>query len=1262
VGQSVERQSRRSSLWAVTLVCAALVLFGLLPSRAQAAGEWSDVSCGGNHTAAIKADGTLWAWGLNGRGQLGLGDTLDRDVPTEVGGAADWVDVSAGMAHTLALKADGTLWAWGENAYGQLGVGDWANRTTPTEVGSDHDWGSVSAGGLHTLAIKQDGTLWAWGWNWDGQLGLGSPGVWRTSPTEVGTATDWKAVSCGEYHTLALKKDGTLWAWGDNGALELGTHSDVATLFPTQVGSANDWTAVSAGGAQTFAFKEHGALWAWGSNLTGQLGIGDAISIEDTPTEVGSAIGWAAVSTRAFHTVALQTDGSLWAWGSNGFGELGLGSTSGSVLEPMQVGNSTGWAAVSCGGNHTAFIKADGGLWACGANGYGQLGLGDTTDRSSPTEIPPPAIYTTTASAGAGGAIHPSGARPVPSGGALEFTITPDFDYIVADVLVDGISQGAMASYELTDVRADHTISASFAPCFFPNPDGWQFPNGADKLTGDDGSVWQRVFGSSCDAKNAYRWKLQGSGGCGIFSGGTCFGFAASSGLLFSRDLCLSEDFGLSSSYVHPWDWGPGQLGYPAARDKDGNTITDAMSKQAREEIEALHITQWSASVSAQLEAHKVRQPPPKWIEALLTALQTGAQLIGIHGVDGGHALLAFDAEYVGDSVFIGVYDCNHPGDPARYVVLDTAAHTWTYNLGWETWGTGRAGDNWITWCSPSVIGKALEAAPDQFYTTLAECYAAGALLAVDAQGRISGSDGVTQRWEIPGIDSGAAIQALPGDASDSDRTLVGPDPGGLTFLLKPDAGSYAARFSRTGSDLYLGMTWSDAPAADGASDKIIVSPSGDALAVTPAATSLARLSLVDDQMPPLELDAGFAPTTPGADRLAVSTDSVATGVAVSINDTSALADAPVWVGWQGGDGVPVDVVAGGRAEVDLTGGAAAGQPTGSTTVTVKIDDNRDGIFERTSTATIGQPPAEPEEPFAPGADVTAPTTAVTGADAGWHRSPVTLALTPSDNPGGSGMSGGSAKTEYRLDAGDWTAGTTVTVLASSDHSGDAAHMLAYRSTDAAGNVEVARSVAVKIDTTAPVGDLVLNSGDAVTTSPEIVVNSAVSDANGVSGMRFSVDGRATWSAWTAYNASAAVTVPAGNGSKTVWGEYEDPAGNVFQSSAAIILAVPTPTTALTLKLSGPKAGAVKLGKSVTAKGVVTPTSLAGSKVTLTAQLKKGAKWVKAKTFQAPISSTGAYSWKYKPAKKGAYRLQGAIAATATHGAAATRWLAFKVK
>ena len=138
----------------------------------------------------MKEDGTLWAWGDNSFGELGLGDTTERHSPTQVGSAHDWAAVCCLGHHSVALKKDGTLWAWGENSYGQLGLGDTIDRHSPTQVGSSHDWAAIAPGAAdsyHTLALKQDGTLWAWGFNQFGQLGLGDTSD-RHTPTQVGGA------------------------------------------------------------------------------------------------------------------------------------------------------------------------------------------------------------------------------------------------------------------------------------------------------------------------------------------------------------------------------------------------------------------------------------------------------------------------------------------------------------------------------------------------------------------------------------------------------------------------------------------------------------------------------------------------------------------------------------------------------------------------------------------------------------------------------------------------------------------------------------------------------------------------------------------------------------------------------------------------------------------------------------------------------------------------------------------------------------------
>jgi alpha-tubulin suppressor-like RCC1 family protein len=328
------------------------------------------------YSMALKADGSLYAWGDNYYGQLGTtvnsGTRAPTPLPTRVG-TDTYTQVVAGSSHCLALKADGSLYAWGDNYYGQLGnttnFFSYTPNPTPTRVGTA-TYTQVAAGFEFTLGLRADGSLYAWGINGAGQLGSTiNVGMGKANPTplQVGTATNWVQVAAGHGHSLGLRADGSLYTWGYNSAGQLGNGytNPLSTSTPTATSTALPTRSTAAGFNFGLAVKADGTLWAWGNNSYGQLGNGGTTA-SLSPRQIGTDHDWVQVAAGAYHSLALKADGTLWAWGLNLQGQLGFASTSGtytSTSSPTQVGTGL-YTQVAAGHSYSLGLRADGSLYA----------------------------------------------------------------------------------------------------------------------------------------------------------------------------------------------------------------------------------------------------------------------------------------------------------------------------------------------------------------------------------------------------------------------------------------------------------------------------------------------------------------------------------------------------------------------------------------------------------------------------------------------------------------------------------------------------------------------------------------------------------------------------------------------------------------------------------------------------------------------------------------------------------------------------------
>jgi alpha-tubulin suppressor-like RCC1 family protein len=365
----------------------------------QVAVSYTYLASGQQSSCGISNGGALFCWGDNSIGQLGIGTSSGTQnlVPKQVGTSKSWSAISAGYfygGYTSACGINsGKMYCWGWNGYQQLGTGNTTNYSNPIQIGSATDWTAVAQGTLHTCRIR-GGLMHCWGYNPNGQLGTGNATNYNT-PQQVGSSTGWTAVTAAYLYanggiTCGIDS-GKLYCWGYNGYGQLGLGNNTSFNTPQQVGALTSWTAVSTDGSSTCGIAA-GKLYCWGYNGYGELGLGNSTNF-NSPQQVGSATNWTAVNISyggGGYACGIAA-GSLYCWGYNGYGNLGLNNTT-NHNTPQQVGSATNWTNINIGPNGYGLGATScgvaGGVGYCwGANSVGQVGNNTTTDQYVPTAI-----------------------------------------------------------------------------------------------------------------------------------------------------------------------------------------------------------------------------------------------------------------------------------------------------------------------------------------------------------------------------------------------------------------------------------------------------------------------------------------------------------------------------------------------------------------------------------------------------------------------------------------------------------------------------------------------------------------------------------------------------------------------------------------------------------------------------------------------------------------------------------------------------------
>jgi alpha-tubulin suppressor-like RCC1 family protein len=347
------------------------------------------INAGNNHTIGIDKNGQVWGWGYNRFGQIGNNTTVSKRTPVSIlGNKKTFCQIASGIYHSIGIDKNGQVWGWGYNGQGRLGDNSTTSRLTPVSIlGVKKTFCQITAGYSYTIGIDKTGLVWGWGYNNKGQLGDNSTTDKYTPVSILGVKKTFCQINAGAYHTLGIDKTGQVWGWGWNGSGQLSNLNSQKCTPISILGNKKTFCQINAGNNHTIGIDKNGLIWGWGYNGMGQLGD-NSTTQRNTPVSIlGNIKTFCQISAGHYHTIGIDKTGQIWSWGFNPFGNLGDNSTTQRNTPVSILGNKKTFCQITAGSQYTLGIDKTGQVWGWGWNGYGQLGINSTINRSTPVSI-----------------------------------------------------------------------------------------------------------------------------------------------------------------------------------------------------------------------------------------------------------------------------------------------------------------------------------------------------------------------------------------------------------------------------------------------------------------------------------------------------------------------------------------------------------------------------------------------------------------------------------------------------------------------------------------------------------------------------------------------------------------------------------------------------------------------------------------------------------------------------------------------------------